>query len=33
MLGEGKDYMLLRWWLATFPGLGGCPRKPQMSSR
>jgi peptide/nickel transport system permease protein len=21
MLGEGKDYMLLRWWLATFPGL------------
>lgn len=21
MLGEGKDCMLLCWWLATFPGL------------
>ena len=21
MLGEDKDYMLLRWWLVTFPGL------------
>jgi len=21
MLGEGRQYMYLRWWLAAFPGL------------
>ena len=21
MLGEGRDYLLIHWWLATFPGL------------